>query len=926
MADLAELNLLVQSDQVAKSIDRLNALPAAGAKAEQAADRLKQKFNDANSMTGKFNELLNRTTQTIGGQFRSALTSVGGAIAGAFALKHVIDNMLEFESALIRINKVIRYDSTQALREFGNEIIRLSAHSRTTASELLAIADSGAKLGLRGQALLDFTDSVAKLAFTIHASNESTSQGVARIIQSTHAGADEIQHLTDVIKVLGVQSLTGGEELLNTSALLARSTAQYKLTAEQVVVLGASLSSLGGRAESGIGAVTEVLTGLDQALQGTARDLRIVESITGKTSDELRGMLKSAPLQALIVFGEGLNRITKQGGNARAALETMGMSADEVLKILPALTGANSKLADAQEQAAHASEEHGKQLVSTSTQIKIFFNALDAVTIGLDKTDGAAKKFIEDLTAAINIVSGNANAMDLANENALELADNLAVLAEVGKAGWEALVVGAGLFATALKGVKDILVDMIQDYAKLELNISGKGAAVVPPKARNTNVGTAGEYLQRQLGNGPQTTMNLGKPGDGGPSLLSSMDPFGNPKGNGQLSQQEIDQISGSMDKSGADRMQGALNKLAEAKAKRAKQLDDQFIDYLLHEFGYDTSGTSGTGTDAPAKAAESLAQLSSGLDKVAESAEDAGKKTPDALKATGQALDFVNQKAQRARDQITQMFQDMIDESKVLGMSNDEREKTINMIQLEKLAREGLIKDMPGLLNQYDKEFDKMSRLRRLTGVAEDVGQAWTNSFTDFATGAKKAGEAAMALGNDIQRAIINRLIAQPLGDAIAGGLGSIFRSFFPGPGALPAGSAGVGGGPWTGSALGNIFSMGSLIPFAYGGVVGGPTAFPMRGGRAGLMGEAGPEAIMPLKRGADGRLGVSTSGSPVTVVINNNTTSKVETREDNGPGGKTITVAIGDMVAQDITGRGKVAQAMESAYGLKRRGQNRG
>jgi phage-related minor tail protein len=41
------------------------------------------------------------------------------------------------------------------------------------------------------------------------------------------------------------------------------------------------------------------------------------------------------------------------------------------------------------------------------------------------------------------------------------------------------------------------------------------------------------------------------------------------------------------------------------------------------------------------------------------------------------------------------------------------------------------------------------------------------------------------------------------------------------------------------------------------------------MRGGQ-GLMGEAGPEAIMPLARGPDGRLGVqSAGGRPVTVVI---------------------------------------------------------
>lgn len=64
--------------------------------------------------------------------------------------------------------------------------------------------------------------------------------------------------------------------------------------------------------------------------------------------------------------------------------------------------------------------------------------------------------------------------------------------------------------------------------------------------------------------------------------------------------------------------------------------------------------------------------------------------------------------------------------------------------------------------------------------------------------------------------------------------------------------------------------FAQGRVMPFANGGVVSGPVSFPMRGGR-GLMGEAGPEAIMPLARGADGKLGVrSAGGGPVNVVMN--------------------------------------------------------
>lgn len=73
--------------------------------------------------------------------------------------------------------------------------------------------------------------------------------------------------------------------------------------------------------------------------------------------------------------------------------------------------------------------------------------------------------------------------------------------------------------------------------------------------------------------------------------------------------------------------------------------------------------------------------------------------------------------------------------------------------------------------------------------------------------------------------------------------------------------------------SILGGLlpFAKGGVVPFASGGVVSTPTFFPS-GGKLGLMGEAGPEAILPLQRGADGRLGVaSDAGAPgVSIVFN--------------------------------------------------------
>lgn len=90
---------------------------------------------------------------------------------------------------------------------------------------------------------------------------------------------------------------------------------------------------------------------------------------------------------------------------------------------------------------------------------------------------------------------------------------------------------------------------------------------------------------------------------------------------------------------------------------------------------------------------------------------------------------------------------------------------------------------------------------------------------------------------------------------------------------GGLLSGLFGGGGGgdlfSMFGGSSGMFFAKGGLIPYAAGGIVTRPTVFPMANGM-GLMGEAGPEAVMPLKRTASGDLGIQAAGGGSVININ--------------------------------------------------------
>ena len=110
--------------------------------------------------------------------------------------------------------------------------------------------------------------------------------------------------------------------------------------------------------------------------------------------------------------------------------------------------------------------------------------------------------------------------------------------------------------------------------------------------------------------------------------------------------------------------------------------------------------------------------------------------------------------------------------------------------------------------------------------------------------------GTVGRAMIDTVYKAAV-KPVSDQLGGALAQGVNGIVSGLMP-------------------FANGAPFSQGRVMPFAKGGVVSQATPFPMRGA-TGLMGEAGPEAIMPLTRGPDGRLGVrSHGGSAPQVTIN--------------------------------------------------------
>jgi hypothetical protein len=171
----------------------------------------------------------------------------------------------------------------------------------------------------------------------------------------------------------------------------------------------------------------------------------------------------------------------------------------------------------------------------------------------------------------------------------------------------------------------------------------------------------------------------------------------------------------------------------------------------------------------------------------------------------------------------------------------------------------------------------------RDLTGLIEErraATEATAEAEREAAAAALRQRQAIETIGNAMTVAIQR---ADSFSDALRNVALSLLNVGVQGLfGAGPLGGALGSVGPSIGGSIfgsssqqsavvptGQLQFAPKVVPFARGGVVASPTLFGMAGGATGLMGEAGPEAILPLRRGPGGRLGVeaATGGGGVTV-----------------------------------------------------------
>lgn len=277
-----------------------------------------------------------------------------------------------------------------------------------------------------------------------------------------------------------------------------------------------------------------------------------------------------------------------------------------------------------------------------------------------------------------------------------------------------------------------------------------------------------------------------------------------------------------------------------------------------------------------------------------------------------------INELFEAGDKKLQQRILDLEAQKSITGLSDEELQNIndqIEAIERKRAALKGEKGEAEGSAGEAyaDPSFldtlrDKMRALYdEATNLNEQIASVGVKAVSDFAdafvelamTGKSSFRELTVSILKDLARIIMRAAMMQAF-RAILPGLfaadGAVTKGMTP-PTTIPGGVGAM-------AANGLAVAKNGIVPYAKGGLVTKPTLFQYKQGGVGsygLMGEAGTEAIMPLRRGANGRLGVEASGGGVSNVVVNVDASGSNVQGDQ-PNAKALGSVIGAAVQAEL------------------------
>ena len=414
----------------------------------------------------------------------AGVATAASAIAtlGVAAVKAGID----FESAFAGVKKTVEATDEQ-LAQLRQEILDMSKEIPLAATEIAAIAEAAGQLGIKTEAISEFTRTMADLGVATNMTSEQAATDLARLANITQMPQDKFDELGSTVVALGNNLATTESDIVSMALRLAGTGKQVGLTEDQILSLAAAASSVGLAAELGGSAFSRVLGMMQLSAEQGGASLKAFADVAGMTSEEFKAAFEEDAAGALVAFVEGLGAAEESGKSAIAVISEMGdvagLSTLDTVAVRDALlraAGASDVFAESLEIGSKAwaentalTKEAEQRYATFESRLTLLKNSASALGIavyeGIKEPLGEAVSFASDAMAQLDAAFA-ANSFDgLISTLGTVLGDALAALAEATPAFVDAAF---GLIGGFVQAISDNSGSIIESVIQIGLQLA----------------------------------------------------------------------------------------------------------------------------------------------------------------------------------------------------------------------------------------------------------------------------------------------------------------------------------------------------------------------------------------------------------------------------------------------------------------------
>ncbi len=310
-------------------------------------------------------------------------------------------------------------------------LIEISTGTSVSFTNVARLATLAAQMGIEGENIAEFSETVAKFSAVTGVTVENTAQSFGRIAQLLGVTSDEYDNLASSILYAGRNSVATEAEILSVTTQIAASAEAAGFLASEAVGLGTALASLRIQPEQARGVILRLFADFDKAMAKNGKDLADYAAILGMTTEATRNLYEAGGPDFFVALTKALGDAQAAGTDMNVVLGQIGITNTREINVLERLVGNHELLVDSLNDATSAYKENTdlaaqfEQVMGTVTeQLARFQNNIAAIA----DSAGNFLPVMATLTLALTLVN---NVLEFISQNNA-LAAIVALTAAVG--------------------------------------------------------------------------------------------------------------------------------------------------------------------------------------------------------------------------------------------------------------------------------------------------------------------------------------------------------------------------------------------------------------------------------------------------------------------------------------------------------------